>query len=49
VDYADIPIIDLNQAQTLEGRAGLVVRVREAMSRQGFFYAINHGYTRAEV
>lgn len=49
MEYADLAIIDLSQAKTLEGRAELVIQVREALATQGFFYAINHGYTQAQV
>jgi isopenicillin N synthase-like dioxygenase len=49
VDYANLPVIDLNQAQAPDGRAELAIQVREAMSEHGFFYAINHGYRKAEV
>ena len=49
VDYADLAIIDLGKATTLEGRHELAVQVREAMSTVGFFYIVNHGLTRAQV
>ena len=49
VDYADLAIIDLGKASTLEGRRELAVQVREAMSTVGFFYIVNHGLTRAQV
>jgi isopenicillin N synthase-like dioxygenase len=49
VDYADLPVVDLNQAQTPEGRAELAIQVREAMSKHGFLYVVNHGYSKVEV
>lgn len=49
MDYADLPIIDLSRASTLEGRAELAVQVRDAMTEKGFFYVINHGYTQSQV
>ena len=49
VDYADLAIIDLGKATTLEGRRELAVQVREAMATIGFFYVINHGLTPAQV
>ncbi|CAA7263311.1 unnamed protein product [Cyclocybe aegerita] len=45
LDYAELPIIDLAKATTPEERLALSVQVRDAMSNQGFFYVINHGYT----
>ncbi|KII91590.1 hypothetical protein PLICRDRAFT_173418 [Plicaturopsis crispa FD-325 SS-3] len=48
LEYADLEIIDLSQIGTPEGRAGLVEQVRKAMTTQGFFYVINHGYTSAQ-
>ncbi|KDQ53494.1 hypothetical protein JAAARDRAFT_61208 [Jaapia argillacea MUCL 33604] len=45
LDYADLPIIDLSKAKTPQGRVTLAKEVREAISNQGFCYAINHGYT----
>ncbi|KAI0922582.1 hypothetical protein AcW1_002811 [Taiwanofungus camphoratus] len=48
LDYADLPIIDLAKAHTAEGRAELAIQLRDAMTGQGFFYAINHGYTQAQ-
>jgi isopenicillin N synthase-like dioxygenase len=49
VDYADLAIIDLSAAETVEGRAKLAAQVCEAMTTQGFFYVVNHGYTQAQV
>ncbi|KAG6904881.1 hypothetical protein DXG01_006479, partial [Tephrocybe rancida] len=48
VEYADLPAIDLSKASTLEGRVALSVEVRDAMTKHGFFYVINHGYTTAQ-
>ncbi|KAH7869542.1 Clavaminate synthase-like protein [Lentinula edodes] len=45
LDYADLAIIDLSKADTVEGRAQLAVQVRDAMSNQGFFYIVGHGYS----
>ncbi|KAF8870498.1 hypothetical protein BD779DRAFT_1614102 [Infundibulicybe gibba] len=49
LDYADLAVIDLAQAQTTEGRSQLAGRVREAMAQQGFFYIVNHGLTPAQT
>jgi isopenicillin N synthase-like dioxygenase len=49
VDYADLPVIDLSKADTTEGRAELAIQVCKALTSQGFFYVINHGYTPAQV
>ena len=49
VDYADLAIVDLAKADTPQGREELTALVREAMTTQGFFYVINHGYTQAQV
>jgi isopenicillin N synthase-like dioxygenase len=49
VEYADLAIIDLSKAGTLEGRFELAKDVREALRNQGFFYVVNHGYTLAQV
>ncbi|CCM01371.1 uncharacterized protein FIBRA_03421 [Fibroporia radiculosa] len=48
LEYADLAIIDLAKAETAEGRTELAVQLREALSTQGFFYVINHGYTQAQ-
>lgn len=45
LDYADLAVIDLSNTDTVEGRAQLATQVRDAMTGQGFFYVINHGYT----
>jgi len=49
VDFADLAIIDLSKAHTPEGRAELCPQLRDALRTQGFFYAINHGYTQAQA
>ncbi|KAG5640445.1 hypothetical protein DXG03_008631, partial [Asterophora parasitica] len=47
-DYADLPIIDLAVAASPEGRAALAIQVRDAMTKNGFFYVVNHNYTTAQ-
>jgi isopenicillin N synthase-like dioxygenase len=49
VDYADLAILDLSKATTLEGRRELAGELVKAMHDKGFFYVINHGYTQAQV
>lgn len=49
MDYADLAIVDLSKGSTTEGRNQLVAQVCEAMVTQGFFYAINHGFTQPQV
>lgn len=49
VDYADLSIIDLAKATTAQGRVELAISVRDAMTTQGFFYVINHGYEPDQV
>lgn len=49
VEYANLAIIDLAKAATIEGRGELVLQVKKALANHGFFYAINHGYTQAQV
>ncbi|KAF5369675.1 hypothetical protein D9615_010239 [Tricholomella constricta] len=49
LDFADLAIIDLDKYKTAEGRAELVLDVRNAMSTVGFFYVINHGYTQEQA
>ncbi|KAF8635637.1 hypothetical protein AX15_000272 [Amanita polypyramis BW_CC] len=49
LDYAELAIIDLSKANTSEGRRALAEQTRDAMTTHGFFYAINHGYTPAQV
>ncbi|KAJ3852114.1 Clavaminate synthase-like protein [Lentinula lateritia] len=44
LDWADLAIIDLSKAGTLEGRKALADEVVQAMNTQGFFYLVNHGY-----
>ncbi|EIM83980.1 Clavaminate synthase-like protein [Stereum hirsutum FP-91666 SS1] len=45
LEWADLISIDLSQASTAAGRRTLAKQMLEAMTTQGFFYAINHGYT----
>ncbi|KAJ3983467.1 Clavaminate synthase-like protein [Lentinula detonsa] len=45
LNWAELAIIDLSKANTLEGRKALAEEVVHAMNTQGFFYVINHGYT----
>lgn len=49
VDYANLPIINLEMARTTEGRRVLAQQARDAMTEHGFFYVINHGLTQAQV
>ena len=49
MEYADLAIIDLEEAKTPEGRARLAPRVRDAMRDIGFIVLINHGYTKEQV
>jgi isopenicillin N synthase-like dioxygenase len=49
LDYADLAIIDFGNSNTLEGRAQLALQVREAMSNQGFFYVVGHGYSKEQM
>ncbi|PCH36930.1 Clavaminate synthase-like protein [Wolfiporia cocos MD-104 SS10] len=48
LDYADLAIVDLSNANTPGGLAELALQVRNAVSEIGFFYAVNHGLTQAE-
>ena len=49
VEFADLAIVDLSKASTPEGRAELHPQLRDAFRSHGFIYAINHGYTQAQV
>ena len=49
MDFADLAIIDLSKAHTPEGRPELAPQLRDALRTNGFLYAINHGYTQAQV
>jgi isopenicillin N synthase-like dioxygenase len=49
VEFADLAIIDLSKTNTLAGRAELYPQLRDALFTHGFVYAINHGYTQAQV
>ncbi|PCH36931.1 Clavaminate synthase-like protein [Wolfiporia cocos MD-104 SS10] len=48
LEFADLAIVDLSKANTPEGRAELAIQVRDAMSKVGFFYAVNHGLSPSE-
>ncbi|KZT08200.1 Clavaminate synthase-like protein [Laetiporus sulphureus 93-53] len=48
LDYADLSIIDFSHIRHSEGRMKLALQVREAMTTQGFFYVVNHGYTQRQ-
>lgn len=49
MDFADLAIIDLSKAHTPEGRAKLAPQLCDALRTNGFVYAINHGYSQAQV
>ncbi|KAF8073922.1 hypothetical protein FPV67DRAFT_1666668 [Lyophyllum atratum] len=49
LDFADLAIIDFEKFKTPEGKAELVVDVRNAMTTVGFFYIVNHGYAPEET
>ncbi|KAF5349237.1 hypothetical protein D9756_009415 [Leucocoprinus leucothites] len=49
LDYADLPIIDFSNVTSGEGRTALAEQVKNAMLNHGFFYVINHGYTREQT
>ncbi|ESK83880.1 Clavaminate synthase-like protein [Moniliophthora roreri MCA 2997] len=49
LEYADLAIIDLSKASTAEGRQALANQITKAMHEHGFFYAVNHGYTREQT
>lgn len=49
VEYANLPIIDLSQMDRPNGREKLAVQVRNAMTTEGFFYVINHGFSSTQV
>ncbi|KAG1747185.1 uncharacterized protein EDB91DRAFT_1116874, partial [Suillus paluster] len=49
LEYADLAIIDISKAVTEESRAGLAIELREALLNNGFFYVINHGYSKAQT
>ena len=48
VDFTDLAT-DLSKANTAEGRTELAPQLRDALRTNGFVYAINHGYTLAQV
>lgn len=49
VKWAELEVIDLEKAKTVEGRAELVIKARDAMHNQGFFYVVNHGLEKAQA
>ncbi|KAF7439778.1 hypothetical protein PC9H_000114 [Pleurotus ostreatus] len=49
LDFADLAVIDLSKASTLEGQAELVQQTRKALSEVGFFYVVNHGYSPSQT
>jgi isopenicillin N synthase-like dioxygenase len=49
VDWAELEVIDLAKVKTPEGKAEQVEKARDAMHRQGFFYAVNHGLDKSQV
>ncbi|KAF9078573.1 hypothetical protein BDP27DRAFT_1309816, partial [Rhodocollybia butyracea] len=51
LDYADLAIIDLSgfKDSTLEERVELASHLRKAMSTQGFFYVVGHGYSKEQM
>ncbi|THH21293.1 hypothetical protein EW146_g230 [Bondarzewia mesenterica] len=48
LEWTDLAVIDLAKAKTPEGQAEAVIKARDAMHRQGFFYVINHGLDKAQ-
>ncbi|KAI0752458.1 Clavaminate synthase-like protein [Daedaleopsis nitida] len=49
LEWADLPVIDLAEARTPEGRAALAPQVRDAMRTKGFLYVVNHGLAGAQT
>ncbi|KAJ7898077.1 hypothetical protein B0H13DRAFT_2234343 [Mycena leptocephala] len=49
LDYADLAVIDLSEAQDAKGRAESAIQVSEALRTHGFFTVINHGYTSSQI
>ncbi|KAG1740411.1 uncharacterized protein EDB91DRAFT_1237272 [Suillus paluster] len=49
LEYADLAIIDISKAATEEGRAALAIELKEALLNNGFFYVVNHGYSKAQT
>jgi len=49
LDYADLPVLDLSKSETQEGRLALASQLKDAMLNHGFFYVINHGYSKAQT
>lgn len=49
MEWADLQLVDMSEAQTVEGRLKLAPAIRDAMAKTGFFYVVNHGYTPEKV
>ncbi|EIW79589.1 Clavaminate synthase-like protein [Coniophora puteana RWD-64-598 SS2] len=49
LDFADLAVIDLSKSCTPEGRVALTREVHDALRIQGFFYVVNHGWSKAQV
>ncbi|KAG6824875.1 hypothetical protein H0H92_005560 [Tricholoma furcatifolium] len=49
LDYADLAVIDFDKLKSEEGRTQLVLEVHNAMKTVGFFYVVNHGYTKEQI
>ncbi|KAF9254439.1 Clavaminate synthase-like protein [Marasmius fiardii PR-910] len=49
LEYADLAVIDLSKASTAEGRKEMAGQLARAMHEQGFFYVVNHGYTKEQT
>ncbi|KAJ7611250.1 hypothetical protein FB45DRAFT_804045 [Roridomyces roridus] len=49
LEYADLTIIDLATASTEAGRKELAGQLVQAMTTNGFFYVVNHGYTQEQT
>lgn len=49
MEWADLAVIDLSLADTPAGIQELAKLAVEAMTREGFFYVVNHGYTSEQV
>lgn len=49
VEFADLVVIDLSKADTIDGRKELLAQLTEVLKIHGCFYVINHGYTLEQV
>ncbi|EIW79583.1 Clavaminate synthase-like protein, partial [Coniophora puteana RWD-64-598 SS2] len=47
--YADLAVIDLSKAHTLEGRTELAAELKNALLTHGFFYVVNHGFSHKQT